>query len=102
MNDLSEDVWKLVLEGVQMCVKTFEQYTFGIITEQMPIYEKMKLIRIGEKSEEELKKEAKAQAWANIQVLKDEKAFNVAAKAEKRKLFFEKIFFLNKGKILFS
>lgn len=101
MQDLSEDVWKLVTEGVRMCVETVEQYLFALVNAQKPVYEQMKLIRIGGKTEEELKKEAKAQAWANIQVLKDEKAINVAAKAQKRKEFWDNVFGL-KGKIRFS
>ena len=41
---------------------------------------------------DELKEEALAQAWANIEVLKIEKQFNVAAKAQKRKEWWNKIF----------
>ena len=101
MQDLSKDVWKLVLEGVRMCVKTLETHLFGLVNNQPPTYEKMKLIRIGQPTEEELREVAKAEAWAKIEVLKQEKALNVAAKAEKRKQFWNNLLGV-KAKISFS
>jgi hypothetical protein len=101
MQDLSEEVWQVVTKGVEMCVETVEQYLYALVHEQPPVYEQMKLIRIGGKTQEELKKEAEAEAWAKIHVLKKEKELNVAAKAEKRKQFWDKVFGI-KGKISFS
>lgn len=101
MPNLSEEVWKIVLVGVSMCVETVEHYLHGLVNNQKPIYEQMKLIRIGEPTEEEMKKAAKIQAWANREVLKEEKKLNMAAKMEKRKQFWNNVFGI-KNKVLFK
>lgn len=100
MQDIQPEVWKLVLEGVKMCVKTVEDYLFGLVNNQQPIYEQMKLIRIGQPTDSEKKEEAKIQAWANREVLKEEKKLNMVAKMERRKQFWNNVFGI-KDKISF-
>ena len=88
--------WSHVIEkiniGIHAVIETVEQYIFDKMHNNTTVFEKIKMIRIGDKTEDELKEEALAQAWANIEVLKIEKQFNVAAKAQKRKEWWNKFF----------
>lgn len=90
--NLPDEVIEKINIGIHAVIETVEQYIFDKMNNNSTVFEKIKMIRIGDKTEDELKEEALAQAWANIEVLKIEKQFNVAAKAKKRKEWWNKFF----------
>lgn len=90
--NLPDEIIEKINIGIHAVIETVEQYIFDKMNNNTTVFEKIKMIRIGDKTEDELKEEALAQAWANIEVLKIEKQINVAAKAEKRKEWWNKIF----------
>lgn len=77
-----------ITEGIETVVETVEKYVYDLMNETQTVFEKIKMIRIGEPTEAELKK----QAWANIEVLKEEKRLNMAAKMDKRREWWARIF----------
>ena len=96
MRDLDEDVWKIVCEGIKMCVRTVEEYLYSLSQNQPPVYEQMKLIRLVDPDEEKIKSWAKA-----VKMFKEEEKANRTSKTEKKKNFWKKLFGLD-DKISFS
>jgi hypothetical protein len=90
---LTDDNIKVITQALDCVVDTVEQHLFAVMHDTKTVFEKIKMIRIGEKDADELKIEAKAKIKATREVKAEERA-------TKRKNFWNKI--LGGSKVKFS